>query len=367
MSFVGTVDDDYVKLACPDMDDTYIVTDSDEILAFEMSDHSREVKSDFLQGSISDIANWAEYGTNSRHRTLVPIPLRLKAETSNEAVWLATQAKASLVIHSVLVQLELAPFKLAITKPFVLLRRALRHMRETVAHKDLGISELLGERCEPISIALFRVVLAVHGLYVAVGEPFERQWWRWLVGLLRRPPQSAGFWNAWWLYEAEVARAVAAVSTNIQPLPTIWRSGTGTSVSELKQVAETIVPGETLITEAAVDPSIFDTSLAFDLMLPPDAATVEATLVSTGLAVTKRIPIGRMGTRLVFAFTYAVWHWQKRGRWPIIVRISTAPLLFPSLIAILIVLNFVGTILNLMNSATTSKSGLVTVAMRFPV
>ena len=185
------------------------------------------------------------------------------------------------------------------------------------------------------------------------------------MGLLRRPPQSVRFWNAWWLYEAEAALVFAAHSTTTQ-YPTItWRATTGASINDLVHRAKTIAQGRLLIAEATVEPSMFDTSLAFDLTLPPDAVNVEATMVSVGLAVVERIAIGRPGTRLIFAFSRTVWRWQKRGRWPIIVRIATAPLLFPSLIMSLIILNFAGTILNRMSS-TTSKCGLAIVAIRSP-
>src|SRR5262249_5146521 len=62
--FGSTIDDDLALRACPDVSRDYVVTDSDEILAFEMSGLSRVVGTVCPKGSIEGIASWAEYGAN---------------------------------------------------------------------------------------------------------------------------------------------------------------------------------------------------------------------------------------------------------------------------------------------------------------
>ena len=54
--FFGTVDDDFVCAACPDASRDYVVTDSDELLAIELSDPGHFFQTGFRKGSVEDAA-----------------------------------------------------------------------------------------------------------------------------------------------------------------------------------------------------------------------------------------------------------------------------------------------------------------------
>jgi len=99
--FSSTIDDDLALHACPDASRDYVVTDSDELLAFEMSGLSRVVGTVCSKGSVEGVAAWAEVGTNMRHRQLIKNAIRLKATDGRDAAWAATEAESDAVVHSV--------------------------------------------------------------------------------------------------------------------------------------------------------------------------------------------------------------------------------------------------------------------------
>jgi len=99
--FKSTIDDDLALVACPDASRDYVVTDSDEILAFEMSGLSRVVGTVCPKGSIEGVASWAEFGANARHRKLIQNTIRLKACDDSDSAWSAAQAESDNVVNSV--------------------------------------------------------------------------------------------------------------------------------------------------------------------------------------------------------------------------------------------------------------------------
>jgi hypothetical protein len=99
--FGSTIDDDLALRACPDASRDYVVTDSDEILAFEMSGLSRFVGTVCPKGSIEGVAAWAEFGANARHRELIKRTIRLKACDDSGAAWRVAQAESDNVVTSI--------------------------------------------------------------------------------------------------------------------------------------------------------------------------------------------------------------------------------------------------------------------------
>jgi hypothetical protein len=99
--FSSTIDDDLALRACPDASRDYVVTDSDEILAFEMSGLSRVVGTICPKESPEGVAAWAEFGANARHRELVKNTIRLKSADDSGAAWSVAQAESDDVVNSV--------------------------------------------------------------------------------------------------------------------------------------------------------------------------------------------------------------------------------------------------------------------------
>jgi hypothetical protein len=99
--FESTIDDDLALRACPDASRDYVVTDSDELLAFEMSGLSRVVGTVCPKGSIEGVAAWAEVGTNKRHRELIRNSIRLHVVPVSKPAWAAAEAESDKVVDAV--------------------------------------------------------------------------------------------------------------------------------------------------------------------------------------------------------------------------------------------------------------------------
>ena len=121
--FKSTIDDDLAVFACPDVTRDHVVTDSEEILAFELSGLDRVVGADFQKGSVEAVASWAEVGTNSRHHLLAQHPIRVHFGNVTESLWKEVEADGTRVISEVLRINKLPSSVLALRYPAVLVWR----------------------------------------------------------------------------------------------------------------------------------------------------------------------------------------------------------------------------------------------------
>jgi hypothetical protein len=116
--FNSTIDDDLALRACPDTSRDYVVTDSDELLAFEMSGLHHVVGTVCPKGSIEGIAAWAKYGTNARHRELIRHCIRVHGVPVTEPLWRAKETESSRVVDKIDI-VSLSRRKLLLTHPTV--------------------------------------------------------------------------------------------------------------------------------------------------------------------------------------------------------------------------------------------------------
>ncbi len=100
--FTTTIDNDYLLAACPDPDDTYIIQDSDEFLACELSDEARRIHGMTRSNDDTDIARWAFHNANEQHRDLLTIPIRMHAGTVSSPQWQEALAESDAVVARVL-------------------------------------------------------------------------------------------------------------------------------------------------------------------------------------------------------------------------------------------------------------------------
>jgi hypothetical protein len=101
-NFAQTIDGDLVHAACPDSADHYIVQDSDEITAIELSKRSHFMAGIYEKGSSRDVAAWALNGANSVHWTLVPSPIRMHAHAIDPTAWHPVEARAAIIVQQLL-------------------------------------------------------------------------------------------------------------------------------------------------------------------------------------------------------------------------------------------------------------------------
>jgi hypothetical protein len=99
--FKSTIDDDLALRACPDSSRDYVISDSDELLAFEMSPLSHAVGTICRKGSIEGIVAWAEYGTNSRHRELIRHCIRIHSGPLTAPQWREKEIESTKVVDAI--------------------------------------------------------------------------------------------------------------------------------------------------------------------------------------------------------------------------------------------------------------------------
>ena len=124
--FAGTVDDDFVSMACPHSAADHVVTDSDELLMCEISDSLRLSETPYRKGSIGDVVDWAESHTDARHRRLATFPIRFHAKDVSGPAWVSAEAESARVIDEVLRRLHYGWLRVMLRSPTRLLRRWVR-------------------------------------------------------------------------------------------------------------------------------------------------------------------------------------------------------------------------------------------------
>ncbi|MCX5711821.1 MAG: hypothetical protein NTY47_01970 [Candidatus Omnitrophica bacterium] len=74
--FTTTIDGDYIRDACPDIDDIYIMSDSDKFLSIEMSSLSMQVDAGSRPANPLNIAAFAKYSTTGHNRSFIRNKIR---------------------------------------------------------------------------------------------------------------------------------------------------------------------------------------------------------------------------------------------------------------------------------------------------
>ena len=169
--FSSTIDDDLSLHACPDASRDYVVTDSDELLAFEMSGLSRVVGTVCPKASLEGVAAWAEVGTNKRHRELIKNPIRLKAADDDEASWAATEAESSVVVDSTARINSLGLTKLFLHYPSVFSSRLVAIALGRGDHFDQSAALLIGLLVRAITLLMRLNAVIYNKCFLMNGVP----------------------------------------------------------------------------------------------------------------------------------------------------------------------------------------------------
>lgn len=83
INFESTIDDDLALVFNSRSTEEYIVTDSDELVTFEISPIQYAMMPACKKGDIFGVALWAEYNTNIRHRMFIKTPILIHSGTVN--------------------------------------------------------------------------------------------------------------------------------------------------------------------------------------------------------------------------------------------------------------------------------------------
>jgi hypothetical protein len=101
-SFAQTIDGDLVYAACPDPRDHYVIRDTDEIIAIELSKLSHFMPGMYEKRSSQDVAAWAVNQANSVHWSLFPVPIRMHSNAIEEGEWHSAEDQARRVVSAIL-------------------------------------------------------------------------------------------------------------------------------------------------------------------------------------------------------------------------------------------------------------------------
>jgi hypothetical protein len=104
--FTSTIDDDLALAFNASEKEEYVVTDSEELLAMEISSWTHSVLAAQRKGSIQDIVAWAESGTNSRHRKLIKSTIKIHYGTINKKAWKTTKKRSDNIVEEILHKLD---------------------------------------------------------------------------------------------------------------------------------------------------------------------------------------------------------------------------------------------------------------------
>ncbi len=145
--FTKTIDGDYLEAACPDPADTYIITDSDEFSAWELSDVERRVKTISRAQPLRDVVKWIREQTTPRHRILVKSTIRIHTGPADEGAWRQTEREADGAIGKLLMLAEQDrhrdPTVAVQSPPDLRLATALRGLHETRLFLDIALPSAL--------------------------------------------------------------------------------------------------------------------------------------------------------------------------------------------------------------------------------
>ena len=101
VSFAGTIDDDLIINSGYSDAEIHIVSDSDEVVWFEISAGNYGVAAPKRSGMIV-LAQWLRSNTKPFHRSLFPCAIKVHSDTVTGAEWRKVEARANLVVSQAL-------------------------------------------------------------------------------------------------------------------------------------------------------------------------------------------------------------------------------------------------------------------------
>ena len=96
--FGGTIDDDLVQAAGLAPEQVHVVTDSDELVWFEISGRDQQIPIP-TRRRIQEIVDWMDQSTSAYHREIVRIPIRVHSAGSASSAWLEAERRGREVVE----------------------------------------------------------------------------------------------------------------------------------------------------------------------------------------------------------------------------------------------------------------------------
>jgi hypothetical protein len=174
--FTNTIDGDYLEAACPDPAETYVITDSDEFSAWELSDADRRVPTMPRSKPLEDLLSWVRRKTTPRHRALIQKPIRIHCGVSDAALWQQVEQESGDSVAKLLAFAEQAGPPPAANRPKALrFMTALRDAEEARTFVDIALPSVLApgnmSRLPTRAISRYTIIAAASCALVLESAP----------------------------------------------------------------------------------------------------------------------------------------------------------------------------------------------------
>ena len=226
VEFSGTIDDDLVSLACPDLSRQYVVPDSDEILNFEISGPEHAIPASCVKGSIESVCHWAIFQTHPLHHLLLRQGIRFHstavADPQSREKFNAVEKEANEIVNTIASIYGLPTWQLFIWHPSIFRARLEKQLQKIGPEEASNLRNKYKRYCEwyqaiyPL-LRFFRVVDLDVGFYISRGEA------RWRDGdlhhalddfsfVLKYWPDDAGVWSRSFLLRMQIGEPLGALA-----------------------------------------------------------------------------------------------------------------------------------------------------------
>lgn len=210
--FNSTIDYDFVLAACPDPQDWYTVTDSDELMFCELSPSTRTLEG-VRKDSIRHVISFAESNVTHGHILNASSVIRLHGAVQTQHKWNAAAAEMDLVMNQVITALKRSSLDLLLSDPALLLHR-LRRMAVDVERAKQSRLDIVSLRLNPFErLACATVGRSVNLAYSAYARfifwysPIRTR----IVSLIFGKSPRLRFWHWQWLERSRFHSACSAV------------------------------------------------------------------------------------------------------------------------------------------------------------
>jgi hypothetical protein len=194
--FTNTVDGDYLEAACPDPAETYVIADSDEFSAWELSDADRRVPTMSRAKPLEDLLSWVRRKTTPRHRALIRQPIRIHCGMSDAALWQQVEQESGESMAKLVAFAEQAGPPPAASRPKSLrFMTTLRNAEEARAFVEIALPSALAPgnipRLPTRAVSRYTIVAAASCVPVLEAAPAIAELREHIAVEIRVGPDSA--------------------------------------------------------------------------------------------------------------------------------------------------------------------------------
>lgn len=156
--FFSTIDYDYPANACPDFNDHYIVSDSDEICICELTTETREMRG-VKNTCLNKLTLFSELYVRDAHLNNIRTPIRMHSGTLTESEWIKSINESQTVVNYIASSLEQNAYKLLFRHPKLFVARLIRQGEEAKTSNHLTF---FNKQKAIMTVKLFQILFKMY-------------------------------------------------------------------------------------------------------------------------------------------------------------------------------------------------------------